>query len=103
MSNPPCKWYQMLLLVAEIEFDSVGKNSSGTQVVTERKSADEAEQMILIKLVLSGQEIVEVDEFGVGTGEGTGCGSFLFAVETESGNNKSFNFFVHGIKCDNLR
>jgi hypothetical protein len=72
-------------------------------VVAERESADEAEQVIFLKFALSGQEIVEVDKFGIGTGKGTGCGGFTFAVETESGDNECFDFFVHGIKCDNLR
>ena len=94
---------KFLQLIAQIEFDSVGENGSGTQVVAERESADEAEQVVLLKFVFSGQKIVEVDKFGIGTGEGTGCGGFAFAVETESGDNESFDFFVHGIKCDNLR
>ena len=95
--------HKFLQLIAQVEFDSVGENGSGTQVVAERESADEAEQVVLLKLVFSGQKIVEVDKFGIGTGEGTGCGGFAFAVETESGDNESFDFFVHGIKCDNLR
>ena len=93
---------KFLQLITQIEFDSVGEHGSGSQVVTERETADKAEQVILLKFAFSGEKIIEMDEFGFGSGKRTSCRGLTFAVEAESGNDKSFDFF-HGIKCDNLR
>ena len=82
---------KLLELVAQIEFDAVGENSSGTEVVTERKSADKSEKMELVQIAFSGEQIVEVDQFRGGTGKFSSGGGLFFTVQTEPGDDQHFD------------
>jgi hypothetical protein len=87
---------KLLQLIAEIEFDPVGENSSAAEMISEGKSADKSEEMIFIQSFFTGEQIVEMDQFGGTSGETARSSGLFFAIQTEAGDDQSFDVrFFH--------
>ena len=85
---------ELFQLLMQPEFQPVGEHGAGTEMVAERETADERQDMEFLHRPFAVQQVVQMDLFGGRAGGFERGGGFLFAIQAQTRDDQGFDFGI---------